>query len=477
MTRNKELARNTVIFAIGTLGSKAMQFFLVPLYTIYLTTADYSTSDIITSTVTLLMPFLILGMNKGLLRYVLGKPHNRKSLLLFSLVLCVLGTLLLFALLPALHMLNVYRGYEYIIPILFFFTSLRSVFASYCKAIEKNREYAINSIVTALLMAILSWLFLGPLNFGIAGFLWAHVFSNLVSCIFFLVICNVKTAIIKGDINIGIIRETLNYSIPLIPNELAWWIIHMSDRYMLTWISGAAINGIYTMAYKIPGIFNLIVSIFIQAFSITVFKEFDLGKSETKFNGKYFEKIYTIYLAITFVVVVIVILISQPIAYLFIKKEFYSSWQYTPFLLIAFAIGNLESFMGSILGGAKKTVISFFSTFIGAVGNIFLNLLLIPKYSINGAIIATVVSYFIVYIIRVVGVKKYVIINLYIFKSIVSLLFLLPISLLYVSPVVKYKFLILPILMVFFYMYYASIMELFNMSKLKLMTYWQKSHL
>jgi len=39
--------------------------------------------------------------------------------------------------------------------------------------------------------------------------------------------------------------------------------------------------------------------------------------------------------------------------------------------------------------------ISFYRTFIGAIVNIVLNIIMIPKYGINGAAVATLVSYFV----------------------------------------------------------------------------------
>ena len=100
------------------------------------------------------------------------------------------------------------------------------------------------------------------------------------------------------------------------PNSLSWWIIQMSDRYMLIFFCGAAINGLYSMAYKIPSIFNLIVSIFISAFGITAMKECDAKTEEGKYDGSYFEQVYGHYLSLTFVAVVFIILLSRPIAFL-----------------------------------------------------------------------------------------------------------------------------------------------------------------
>ena len=439
MDKNRELARNTIIFGIGAIGAKLMQFILIPLYTLYLTTAEYSTADIVHSTVTMLIPFLTLGMGHGVLRFVIGKRKNQKPLLQFSIIICLISSCILVCTIPLFRMTNLFAGYEYMIPILFLTSSLRTVLSSYCKAIDKNRAYAFDGIVSATTTALLSIVFLRFLHYGVLGYLWAYAIGQSISDIYYFFVCNVlKTLHKKTDSN-KVVRDALKYSVPLMPNDLAWWIIQLSDRYMITWTWGSALNGIYSMAYKIPGIFNLIVSIFIQALNITTFKEFDNSQGAGKYDGKYFQKIYEKYLAISFCAVIIVILFTQPIAYILIKKEFYESWKYTSFLLIAFLIGNLEAFLGSILGGIKKTQISFISTSTGAVVNIILNAILISKYKAYGAIIATVVAYYIVYFIRYLGVRKYVEMDLHHMKSVISIMLVLIASLCYVNPYLYIK--------------------------------------
>lgn len=460
MERNQELKKNAIIFGIGTFGAKLMQFILIPLYTIYLSTSDYGTSDIISSTVTMLIPFLTLGMAHGILRFVLGQKDNRKPLLTFSIKVCLASTAILFLLVPFLRKMNIYEGNEYFIPILFLFISLKKIFSNYCKAIEKNKAYAIDGIVAAITTAFFSWLFLGVFHFGVQGYLTAILIANVISVIYFSVVCDLKTTLSLPTEKSNIIRESLKYSVPLMPNDLAWWIIQMSDRYMVTWMCGAAVNGVYTMAYKIPGIFNIIVSVFIQAFNITVFKECDINKQKGKYDGSYFESIYSKYLAITFVVVIIVILITQPVAFFMIKKDFYLSWKYTPYLLIAFAIGNLESFLGSILGGIKRTKISFVSTFLGSMVNIILNYLLISRYQTYGAIIATVVGYFIVYLIRIIGVKRYVDINLHVGISIISLILIVCMAFCYTSSLRVNRVCSLLVMIVVAFIYRKQIYEI-----------------
>ena len=208
----------------------------------------------------------------------------------------------------------------------------------------------------------------------------------------------------------------------------------MSDRYMLVFLCGAAINGLYSMAYKIPGIFNIIVSVFTASFSITAIKEYENGEEKNgKLDGSYLALVYRKYLMITFLAVSALVLLTRPIASVFFKKDFYAAWIYVPLLLCAFTIGNLQAFYESIVVGLKKTRLCFFATFGGAIINVILNLILIPRYSAYGAAIATAISYLAVYIIKVIGCIKYVEMNHHFGMITASLFLVLLISTLYMQ--------------------------------------------
>ena len=72
---------------------------------------------------------------------------------------------------------------------------------------------------------------------------------------------------------------------------------------------------------------------------------------------------------------------------------------------------------------------------IGAILNVILNLLLIPRFEVFGATIATLVSYFVIYIQRALDIKKNIDINIHLFKNIASILILIMQSLIYCSSV------------------------------------------
>lgn len=90
------------------------------------------------------------------------------------------------------------------------------------------------------------------------------------------------------------IKKLISYSYPLIPNSISWWIINVSDRTIINLFLGAASNGIYAIACKIP---NLCSNIF-AAFNIS-WQEAATEMIDDKESNSYFNQVYnTMYITL-----------------------------------------------------------------------------------------------------------------------------------------------------------------------------------
>ena len=78
--KSKKLFKNTLLFFIGSIGSKFIQFILVPLYTYTLTTEQYGKADLLLTLVNFLMPIFSIQLTDALLRFGLDKKINKDNL-------------------------------------------------------------------------------------------------------------------------------------------------------------------------------------------------------------------------------------------------------------------------------------------------------------------------------------------------------------------------------------------------------------
>ena len=79
-SRNSYLIKNTIIFTLGNLGSKLISFFLIPLYTNALTTAEYGVVDLVATVGTVAVPLLTLNICESVMRFALDKDANTRKI-------------------------------------------------------------------------------------------------------------------------------------------------------------------------------------------------------------------------------------------------------------------------------------------------------------------------------------------------------------------------------------------------------------
>ena len=108
----------------------------------------------------------------------------------------------------------------------------------------------------------------------------------------------------------------------------------------------------------------------------------------------------------------LIITFDKLLAYILYAKNFYSAWKYVPFLTIAVVFGAVSGYTDGIFEAVKDTRSPAKVTAIGALINIILNFVLILKFDALGAAVATAVSYFSVWILRMKILKKHISLNI-----------------------------------------------------------------
>ena len=238
---------------------------------------------------------------------------------------------------------------------------------------------------------------------GVNGYVLAIIASDLFSVLFLFVATRLWNNLHFHKVDRKIKHDMLKYSVPLMPTIILWWIINVSDRYMVTGFVGSAENGLYTAASKIPNFVIMFSSIFIDAWQLSAVDEYD---SDDK--AEFFTKIFRIYSGGIFAVSSALILACQLITKILVADSYYESWRYVPVLIIATTLSCLVNFLASVYMAEKKSVMAMVTALSGALTNIVLNLVLIPLIGALGAAIATIAAFAVVFVFRGSNTRKYI---------------------------------------------------------------------
>ncbi len=406
MNKYKNLIYNTFIFGISTFSSKILVFLLLPLYTRVLSNTDYGVVDLIVQTSNLLIPIVSLGIANGVIRFGLDKSNNSSDVFSTGLF-TILGGFLIFLLLePILSKIKYVSDYTALIYIFVLMSSLRTLCSQFIRARKLVRLYAFEGVLSTITTISFNILYLVVLKLGINGYVLAIISSDFLSVVFLFYTAKLYKFIKFKQKEKSTPINMLKYSIPLIPSTIFWWVTNVSDRFIVAYMLGAEANGLYAISYKIPTVVTLLSSIFSEAWQLSAVSEKD-----AQYREKFFTNVFKSYSSLIFISASVLILSVKAITKILVSDAFYASWSYVPFLVMATSYSCLATFLGSIYFVEKKSNLSLITTFIGALVNIMLNLILIPKFGVNGAGFATFLSYAAVFVLRALNTRKFIKIN------------------------------------------------------------------
>ncbi len=403
MDKYKRLLSNTLIFAIGTFSSKVLVFLLVPFYTNLLTKGEMGTADLIVQTANLIIPIVSIGMSNAIIRYGLDKYIDKRDVFTGALTAILSGYGVFLLLLPLSAKIPVIGGHTLLIYLYVLTACLRSLCSQFVRARQLIRLYAFDGVMSTATVILFNVIFLFFFRLGITGYVLATIVSDLCSSLFLFTVAGLHRYLRFRGCDWSVLRSMARYAAPLIPTTTCWWITNVSDRYMVTYFLSAEANGLLTIAYKVPTIITLVSGIFTDAWQMSAFTEDGPGRT------RFFSNVFNAYQALIFSAASGLILFAKFITSILVlgpANPFYESWRYIPFLLLATCFSCFVTFLGSIYMVEKKSVATLATTALGAAANVLLNLLLIPRFGINGGTFATFASYLIVFCVRLVDTHR-----------------------------------------------------------------------
>ena len=399
----KYLIKNTGFLAISSFSSRILVFLLVPFYTNILSTSEYGIYDLATTTIQLLMPILTLNVYEGVTRFLMSDNENPNTIVSLGFKYIAVGTTIFALVLWAntiFHIFPLFSGYELLIFLLFVCNVFYQYAVQCAKGFELVKHMGIAGVISTVVMVFTNVLFLAYWRVGLSGFFLSYILGQGIAAVYLFWKMEI-IRYLKHEDNYDLQNQLICYSVPLILNTIGWWINNASDRYIVTWLCGVSINGIYSVSYKIPSILSTFQSIFTQSWQISAIKEYQ----KDGYRRFYARMLETINLIVGIACMVLIIF-TKVIAKILYAKDFYSAWEYVPFLLLSNVFSASAGMVGPILSAKKHTKVLGASTLFGALTNIVFNIALVYFIGVQGAAIATALSSFLIFFLRYISAKQ-----------------------------------------------------------------------
>ena len=403
MNRGIELAVNTTILTIGRISTQCINFLLLPLYTTLLDVSDFGKYDLVTTYIVLFLPLVNWQYDQGVFRFVLDcrdKITERVSIFTTALFRVIKNSLIFgFVALPISLFYDFYIGLYLITSV--FLQGILSIAMQYARGMGLNKTYSIASFLSAFLTILFNVLALTYFNLKFYGLLISSLLSQLMTIMFLFNALKLWEYINTSNIN-NVVNNTLkSYSIPLIPNNLAWWFLNASNRSLIAFFLGTYSNGLYSVASKFSdGFIN-----FYNVFNLSWSENISLHFNDSDKNI-YLEKSISILLKL-FASICSLVLVILPFVFSYLVNEkFVDSYIHIPILMLASYFRVIVGLYSGIYIAAKDSKSVAITSVYAAIINFSVCIVLIKFIGVLAASIATLVAFAGMALFRYYDIKK-----------------------------------------------------------------------
>lgn len=405
MNKNTELIKNTAIIAFGRVCTQLINFFLLPVYTSLLSTSEYGTVDLVITYTSLFLPIVTLSLEQAVFRFLLDvrktkegkKEYISTCFFAVTFTLSILVFLLLFALVITRNSLFVY------FVIILVASSISGLFLQICRGLGDNLGYSLGSIITAIVQILFNVLLLVVVRIGVSGMLLATCFGNVACCLFLFFRCKLWKYIHYKSFNKRYLKECLRYSVPMIPNQLSWWVLNASDKVIVQFFIGVAANGLIAVANKFSSIYMQFVNIF--NLSWTESASLHIKDDDAK---EFFTNIINSAINIALCACCGIIVCMPFVFPLLINPQYDEAYGLIPIFLAASFFNAFVGIYGVIYVAFKNTIEAMKTSIYAALINIISHLVLIKFVGIYAAALSTLVGFFILSVYRYFHSRKFI---------------------------------------------------------------------
>ncbi|MDU2490231.1 MAG: oligosaccharide flippase family protein [Clostridium celatum] len=391
--KNIDLFKGMIIYAIGNFGTKILSFLIVPLYTYYITAEDMGTYDLLITTVNLLSPIITLQISDAAYSWMMREKEIEDICIKSTFQILIFNTIV-----STLVIVGVNQIYPipYCMEFIFVLASSNAlaIAQKLLRGVKNQKLFATSGIIYTFIFLSLNVIQICILKLGVRSLFTSAIIANILTLVIILILeKRLRTSLIdKVDLNLS--KKMLSFSTPLIANQLSWWVINSSDRYIITFFLGKAANGIFSIAYKFPSILQIILNLFNTAWQDVSIVDDDVDQ------GTYYSEVFKQLYRVSFMLLLPLIPITKIVINLIVEDSYKSASNYISFLYLATIFQSFSSFYGVGYLKSKHTKQASLTSIYGAVVNAVVNLALIKLIGLQAAAISTFFGFFIMWLIR-----------------------------------------------------------------------------
>ena len=394
----KSFFKDSAIYTLPTLVSRGLSLILTPLYTRVLVPADYGSLDLFLVFASIVNLTIALEVSQGVARFFAAENNQDRKIAYASsafwfTVSCysVFAILMLFSSSYSAKFIMGKEGLARVFQVGVIYIWCNGVFHLVQNQFRwelRSKQYAIVSLLMALITAAVSIFLAYFHNWGLLGLLSGMVAGSLAATA--LGLWWLRNSF-QFRFDFSSLKEMLAFSTPLVFSGIAVWVSMYIDRIMINHLLSIEDVGLYGIGHRLASIAGLAVVGFQSALTPLVFARY-----QNPDTPRQLEQIFRLFLTFSLIVFLGLTFFAHDILILMTTPAFYGGSVVVIFLVPAILLSNMYIFSPGI-SIAKKTYLIVWINVGGGLLNLILNYLFIFRMGLMGAGMATMLSYFVVF--------------------------------------------------------------------------------
>jgi O-antigen/teichoic acid export membrane protein len=396
----RKILKEGLIYAIQPFLERGVAFLLIPIYTAYLTPSSFGQWQFIYSLAFFVLPLMNAGIDTACWHFWRNQDKYSLETVFINACLAKMAVgifVLLGIVLPTLLFITWEFTLEFFIYIVStFLLSYFQIFQQYLRVKHLAGTYLVLALSYAAILGGLNIFGVTVLNLGFQGILFGNVMANIL--IFTVgVVLAARARAMAGRFDIKLIRAIITYGFPMIFGNLSYVFISQTDRFFLGKFSSTHELGLYSFGSQ----FAVLITAFIITPLFYWWNPILRWKIYLRSDGReIFSRLNRIIVVVLPLVTLLMIGGVVFVGKFLVRNEAYlDGFRITPLLAFGQAFFGLYCFntIGLLFESRTRTIAGI--VFLSAVANIGLNLLLVPRFAMYGAALASFFSFFLMYIL------------------------------------------------------------------------------
>lgn len=391
----RRLATTGAAYTAASVVSKLIAVALLPLYTRYLTPADYGAAEVMFAAVVAVSILIRLGVIEALLRFYYLKRENSARVVSTSFALLFWAGAATVALampfagpISELLLAREDAALARVAILGLWVLTLSEYLLTLFRLDERAKAYFTVTIVSALATIVLT---VALVVFAGQGAMGVLVGSYAVGAVAVIALSILHWRRLSLRLDLGLLRRMLRFGLPTMPAELSLYSLNFIDRIIIVRFVGLAEAGLYSLAVKFAQAVNILARGFHLAWPPLAYSITDDGEAR-----RFYSLVVTWFSAFCAFVVVGLWLLARWILRALAAPEYFEAFEAVGLISAGAALYGLYMVQVVILGRTGRTEFNLPATFAATAANVGLNLILVPPYGIVGAGLALVLSYVVV---------------------------------------------------------------------------------